>query len=663
MKKVSLLIAVIMLVTLMTPAFAAENSMAYVLKTVKERVEIPAECTEFSSNTNVSGGNTEYSFSWSTTQKADNSKGVYVTVTDKCLIKNYYIYGENAKEEQRLYYKNKTIPQISKETALLSAQAFLEKVNPDISAEYDFSDADVSFYSTAYQILAPRKANGIKTNNNVSVTVSAESGKVTSFSIDYTENAVFPSAGSAMSVEKAEEIFRSGALKKIYNDFYNGEMAQIVWVPTGFSQIDAVNGERFNVAEEFARNTAEGSLYAKAQDSLYEEAFTEEELAELSAVAGLISMDEAEKKIRSMSELDISGTEISGFSVTKLGERYMTEISFEDEDYFGNAVLDAETGQMLSFWSYNGKIYGDKEFDDGFIKKYYSDYISRTKVVDNSYRVRIENGIEYPADTISCEKDKKSGKVTSFSIRFDEAEEFEMPEDIADEAAVYDVLFEKIKPELYYVLDGKKEARLIYELDFSDVSFIDAQTLKMLGYDGNEQTAPISSREYAYTDISGHFAEEAIKALASIDVGFQDAEFKPNNIITQKEYAALLSQCIYDYVIFESGAVNIDKTSEYFVRTLGINGEEFKSDEPLTREKALKYLLDAGAGEFSKTAGIKGIFKTGFADENEIDQDLLGYVAIAKGLHIVNGSSDGNFYPKANVTRGEAAVMIYNYLK
>ncbi|NLZ90417.1 MAG: hypothetical protein GX918_00695, partial [Clostridiales bacterium] len=57
----------------------------------------------------------------------------------------------------------------------------------------------------------------------------------------------------------------------------------------------------------------------------------------------------------------------------------------------------------------------------------------------------------------------------------------------------------------------------------------------------------------------------------------------------------------------------------------------------------------------------KGIFVTGFKDQGSISPELVGYVAIAKGLGIVGGSG-GYFNPRASLTRAEAAVMLYNYL-
>ncbi|NLM50551.1 MAG: S-layer homology domain-containing protein, partial [Clostridiaceae bacterium] len=62
-------------------------------------------------------------------------------------------------------------------------------------------------------------------------------------------------------------------------------------------------------------------------------------------------------------------------------------------------------------------------------------------------------------------------------------------------------------------------------------------------------------------------------------------------------------------------------------------------------------------------ASLEGIFKTGFMDEAEIAPELVGYVAIAKGFKIINGDENGNFLPKKALTRAEAAIIIYNYLR
>jgi hypothetical protein len=78
----------------------------------------------------------------------------------------------------------------------------------------------------------------------------------------------------------------------------------------------------------------------------------------------------------------------------------------------------------------------------------------------------------------------------------------------------------------------------------------------------------------------------------------------------------------------------------------------------LTRAECVKYIVNAlGYGEVAK---IPGIYQAGFADDNKIPDDLVGYVAIANGLGIIHGTGRGYFNPNSTATRVQAAVMLYN---
>ena len=274
-------------------------------------------------------------------------------------------------------------------------------------------------------------------------------------------------------------------------------------------------------------------------------------------------------------------------------------------------------------------------------------------------RVRFVNGIPFYNDSITAQKDKKSGRIIRFGIRFSEDVTFENPDGIITDADAYIVFFDKCEPTLEYVWNlGQKEARLVYQLDNIWFYGIDAKNGKTLDYSGVVSETG-DAPDYKYTDIDGHYAEKAIKTLADIGVGFEGGLFRPDEIITQKDFAALLSQSIFEYVVYDGRSIDVSKTAFYAANR--INMEDYKENDPLAREKAVKYLIDV-LGNYSDAAKIYGIFNTGFSDENEIDDSLVGYVAIAKGLGVISGSN-GTFSPKANITRGEAAQMIYNYLK
>ena len=81
-------------------------------------------------------------------------------------------------------------------------------------------------------------------------------------------------------------------------------------------------------------------------------------------------------------------------------------------------------------------------------------------------------------------------------------------------------------------------------------------------------------------------------------------------------------------------------------------------EKQVTREQAIKYIVRAFGQE--KSANLGDIYKMTYKDTEKISEDLKGYVAIANGLGIISGK--GNFRPKDNLTREEAAVLIYNIL-
>ena len=75
----------------------------------------------------------------------------------------------------------------------------------------------------------------------------------------------------------------------------------------------------------------------------------------------------------------------------------------------------------------------------------------------------------------------------------------------------------------------------------------------------------------------------------------------------------------------------------------------------------MKLLLDATG--YGRVAALSNIFRCSFADEAQIPQAYYGYAAIAQGLGIVGGDSQGNFAPNRTATRIEALAMLCNYME
>ena len=76
----------------------------------------------------------------------------------------------------------------------------------------------------------------------------------------------------------------------------------------------------------------------------------------------------------------------------------------------------------------------------------------------------------------------------------------------------------------------------------------------------------------------------------------------------------------------------------------------------MKRIDAAVYFINAL--ELAEIASLPGIYNCPFTDVETKE----GYVSILSGFGVVKGDGTGLFNPDRGVTRGEAAVMIYNYL-
>jgi hypothetical protein len=208
-----------------------------------------------------------------------------------------------------------------------------------------------------------------------------------------------------------------------------------------------------------------------------------------------------------------------------------------------------------------------------------------------------------------------------------------------------------MKPEVKLVYSPKRDKPLIF----------DANNGAILNYDGQpyKEVKPAN-----YSDISGHFAEKQIAALADNGVALEGTTFKPDSNITQKDFLYLIAKSLhYDsYVPFgaKDEKSETDKLYAFLTREGIIKGNEKAPDSLVTKEDGVKFIIRAL--KYDKVADIKGIYICTFKDKSKINSDLIGYVAIAQGLKIVNGS-DGYFNPKKNLTRAEGAIVIYNYMQ
>ena len=657
-KLVSVLSAAAVAVSMFTPAAFAESTdstMKSVLVSVKERVEIPAEYTEFSSETQERYGITEYVFSWNT---SDGDKSINVECYENGVISSYYGYGAYD------YSNSPSIPSVSKAEAKENAEKFIKQLNPDFPYEIRIEDNyNGSLYDGGYSFDTQVYVNGIYfEDGNGSVGVNGETGEITYCTIGYTP-VEFPSVEDAISVEDAEKAYSEKlGLEMVYATFTDedgNDIAYPVYVQkyNYGKYINALTGEVEDLTGKFKlyAPTAGGTAETMSADN----GLTEQEINELDNISGLISKTDIEKQLRNNKTLDIpKSANVDFINLAKLYNKdiytYSINMSDKEQNTHIYIYVNAKTGEILSYSRYDRErgdktaTQNDKTFsvlagDKAKEYKYDEDTQSYIRYVNG---IKVQNDIGY----ISYSGDV----LTEYRISYTDAE-FPSFDNAMSKEDAEKIMFDRDGYEMVYItqiLDNSVEIVPVYK---HNAVSINPFTGKYVDYQNEEITNEENKLEYS--DISGHYAEKYINELAYYGIGFEGGEFRPDEKITQKDFLSLLTS-VYQHgiVVLRNDKEQADYVYGSSVRS-GIISEEERNDEAaVTRENAAVYMIRAmGAEEYAK---YNDIYVPPFNDVME----NKGYIALLSAMGVVSGDGSGNFNPNHEITRAESVVMIYNYL-
>ncbi len=174
--------------------------------------------------------------------------------------------------------------------------------------------------------------------------------------------------------------------------------------------------------------------------------------------------------------------------------------------------------------------------------------------------------------------------------------------------------------------------------------------------------APEVTIEPTFNDISGHFAEKYIQALASENVinGYGNGEFLPNGGITRAEFSKVI---VLRFGIDAAGDHKYADVAEsdwfapyiYSLSSAGIvNGYDgaFNPNALISRQDAAVICMRVAEYLSKSFDGTKG-----FADSSSISDYAIGAVGALGANGIINGDGD-NFRPTDNITRGETTAII-----
>ena len=354
-------------------------------------------------------------------------------------------------------------------------------------------------------------------------------------------------------------------------------------------------------------------------------------------------------------------------------------------------TADARTGEIQSLYTwYSG--FGWQERKDApepgisdtalrFLEKRYGDWLPLCRqttanrsswgvAVDSFTYTREEAGYLCPMNTISVQVNAWSGFVDSFSAWWDEELTFGPSGPVVGEEAAKDAYLSYYQAKLCYVTvpddpekwDSPRHWLLVYLPDSGTgwVSGIDAVTGEADYYDWTYETLLP-----AYTDLEGSYARQEIEALARYGVGWYGVEeFRPADQVTELDMILLMLSAVGwqpDYGTYaDASAEELESiyASAYYQGFIATR--EQHPDRLVTRSELCRCFVSLSG--MQEAAALKVIFACGFSDEDQIPEEDLGYVAIAKGLGVIRGDRNGAFRPNDGATRQELAMMLYRYL-
>ncbi len=173
-----------------------------------------------------------------------------------------------------------------------------------------------------------------------------------------------------------------------------------------------------------------------------------------------------------------------------------------------------------------------------------------------------------------------------------------------------------------------------------------------------------------FSDMNGHWASEAVEYLAAKNViaGRSEGRFVPDDSVTREEFVKMVVMafnCLDEAA--ECDFNDVDKTVWSYryiasaIKAGYINGEDeytFNPEGVITREQMAAIVYRAIDNKIaSEDSGMS------FTDSENISDYAQEAVKMLASMGIINGMGNGSFMPKANVTRAQAAKVLFETIK
>ena len=184
---------------------------------------------------------------------------------------------------------------------------------------------------------------------------------------------------------------------------------------------------------------------------------------------------------------------------------------------------------------------------------------------------------------------------------------------------------------------------------------------------------PVEIKNASFPDMNNHWAEKTVELLtaSSFVGGYTDGTYGPEKSVTRAEFVKMAMNALRYEGAKYTGAFSDIKEGQWFTEDIEnanhaglinkamVKNGKFLPDQPITRQEA--------ASIIAKIADIKAKDKKNssksFTDKGSISDWAKDSVNTAVSYGVINGYPDGSFGPDKNITRAEAATMLYRAIE
>lgn len=697
--------------TIAAPA-QVKVSLEDAIKLVKNNFTIPAAYTKFTSGYNNYNERETWSLNWNSADDAGGSFNAQVDVsTGEIIHMNSWNPASSSSQTG--------VPKYSYAEAKDIAQGLVNKIlgerlnQMELVPENTQITPVIDYGYTTYSVQWKRVANGVAfPSNGVSVQVNADDGTITSYSLNWSKESI-PDRKDVISADKAREAFVKNNLLQLQYFLNYGirpldsqekdakKDALLVYKLSNQSfsgMIDAKTGEplKLNSGEWInsdAALDAIGGMGGMAKSS--ENALAPAEQKEVDDASKLLTKEQATESVKKWVEipdsLTLRGANLGlegGLSQKRVWSFDWSQEESTDGYNYASARVDAATGEVLGFNAYSPNQQSKspdaiertaaKAIADAFIKKIQPDRVQQvefSEVMDNGQKYpedqpnhdfsyeRVVNGVHVPGNGFSVSVERNTQKIVSYNMDFADVNFPNISQAMAQKQGE-DTFLTKRPLELKYVQIYKNgqlsDIRLVYQpkMDnsFAVSNIMDAKTGEFLDWQGK----PIKEqpRPYNFGDISGSFAEEEIRLLGQAGAfGEYGDQFRPDEHVTVK--SLLSSMLIAKNGVWSYQGLSDEELLKQ-VKELGWVKENLSLNDQVSREFQAKLVVRML--QLEKIAQLEELFQAPYEDADTFSDGSLGYIALAKGLGVMN--IEGNtFESTKKMTRAEAAYALVKALQ